>query len=713
MLVGASCFDCGWGGIQIQTFNHIKYSKYDYVLFADSPGSMWGEFAALPNVKHIIFTGDSDIKKFAAYMHIDAFIHHTVNHIARDSIKDLYALGIPVVVFHHCSFKPIYDARFADEIITTSDSNIAIIKENPTFENRKIHKLHLSLDFTNYDPFVGKKQPDKSKVVIGRFGRLEPVKLPDKFIEAAYHIYKIFPAEFIVGGALSIFQTQNYLNKLLQQVEDLKLQDRFTFTGSTTELEKIRILSEFDIFLYPTSFEGYCMAFIEAMYLKKPVVTFDNLANKETVGPGGIVVPYDDMKALVKAVDKIIRSPKLARELGEAGHALVKERNNVKNFAAYIDGMLGKYERTIAAKPVKKVDNVEPMPIRRNTEKFNICIGGWGLVDEMISTPEYLHLKHLSRKGHNVDFFCVTPTGCNEVEGVTVNRGSVFDPGKLKYTPDVMHIHHTENPLSMHMAQWAKAKGIPVVMNIHSISNPVAPYIGIVNKFVVFSEAEYKLRVDAVGYKNICIVPNGVDSCDYTSMVLNKFGNGIHVLFVGQFFDWKGIYTFVDVAKAVNMRDSSFKFHMVTHVLGDIEKLKHYIGNFNIKLYPAKHGERKFGELVDFYRSCDIFFLPTKMDCFPTTIIEAMMCSKPVVATTVGGICNQIDNEVTGFHVSHLPKNTTKEAIARILELKDPDLREKMGAAGRAKAMNKFNIDITIDSYVDLYYDLINERCTV
>lgn len=74
----------------------------------------------------------------------------------------------------------------------------------------------------------------------------------------------------------------------------------------------------------------------------------------------------------------------------------------------------------------------------------------------------------------------------------------------------------------------------------------------------------------------------------------------------------------------------------------------------------------------------------------PTAILEAMARSVPVVATTEAGIPEAVADGVTGFLVTPRDPPALAEGLARVLAA--PDLRDRLGAAGRAVAAERFDI---------------------
>jgi glycosyltransferase involved in cell wall biosynthesis len=88
-------------------------------------------------------------------------------------------------------------------------------------------------------------------------------------------------------------------------------------------------------------------------------------------------------------------------------------------------------------------------------------------------------------------------------------------------------------------------------------------------------------------------------------------------------------------------------------------------------------------------------------EAFGLVIAEAMAFGNPVVGTRVGGIAEVIEDGVTGYLVE---RRDPSALAARILELaRDPELRERMGHAGRLRAEQVFDVRRNAAELVDLY----------
>ncbi len=102
------------------------------------------------------------------------------------------------------------------------------------------------------------------------------------------------------------------------------------------------------------------------------------------------------------------------------------------------------------------------------------------------------------------------------------------------------------------------------------------------------------------------------------------------------------------------------------------------------------------------YAAADVFCLLSRWEeAFGWVIAEAMAFEKPVVATAVGGIPEVVDKDRTGLLS---PAGDPGAAAANILRLlEDPDLRARMGRAGRAVVEEKFELRESVAKVVSFY----------
>lgn len=122
--------------------------------------------------------------------------------------------------------------------------------------------------------------------------------------------------------------------------------------------------------------------------------------------------------------------------------------------------------------------------------------------------------------------------------------------------------------------------------------------------------------------------------------------------------------------------------------------------------------ETRAGEHVEFVgwrddtsallASIDVYVLPSRNEGFPLSIVEAMLAARPVVATAVGSVAEAVIDGRTGFVVRSDDVDALRRAIAALADA--PELRRRMGAAGRAHALEHFT-DVTMARSFEALYD--------
>jgi len=106
-------------------------------------------------------------------------------------------------------------------------------------------------------------------------------------------------------------------------------------------------------------------------------------------------------------------------------------------------------------------------------------------------------------------------------------------------------------------------------------------------------------------------------------------------------------------------------------------------------------------DIPELLAAADVFAMASDREGLPICAAEAMAAGKPVVATNVPGLAAVIVDNHTGLLVP--PRNP--EALADALErlARDPDLCQRLGSAGRARAMQRYSIRACAAAYERLY----------
>ena len=113
-------------------------------------------------------------------------------------------------------------------------------------------------------------------------------------------------------------------------------------------------------------------------------------------------------------------------------------------------------------------------------------------------------------------------------------------------------------------------------------------------------------------------------------------------------------------------------------------------------------------DVPEILRGLDCFALPSLAEGISNTILEAMACGLPLVATRVGGNPELMEEGMTG----RLVPQANAEAMAGALfhYFDDPALARRHGRAGRQLILQRFSLDRMVSDYLSLYDDLLAGR---
>jgi L-malate glycosyltransferase len=103
-----------------------------------------------------------------------------------------------------------------------------------------------------------------------------------------------------------------------------------------------------------------------------------------------------------------------------------------------------------------------------------------------------------------------------------------------------------------------------------------------------------------------------------------------------------------------------------------------------------------------------IFVLPSAMEAFPNSVMEAMASGLPVVATDVGGIPELVSHEHTGLLVPSGDERALATALLRLID--DEALASRLGASARASIADRFSFARMLHGFESLYLSELDLR---
>lgn len=159
----------------------------------------------------------------------------------------------------------------------------------------------------------------EGKPVVGFIGQLGGHKGVDTLVKAMPLVWQVLPeTRLLIAGARTMFT--EYLESIVHQwpkSAQRKLILRYNFPHE----EKPGLFAAVDVSAYPSGFESFGIAFLEAWACRKPVIGCRRGAVPWVVHAGrdGLLVDYQDEKMLADAIIMLLNNPRWAEALGEAG----------------------------------------------------------------------------------------------------------------------------------------------------------------------------------------------------------------------------------------------------------------------------------------------------------------------------------------------------------------------------------------------------------
>jgi len=272
-----------------------------------------------------------------------------------------------------------------------------------------------------------------------------------------------------------------------------------------------------------------------------------------------------------------------------------------------------------------------------------------------------------------------------------------------RWRPDVVHTHDDRALFYAGPAAWVTR--VPLVVNTRHGRNfhftPRQVAVGrrlarLVDRYVSVSDDARTLCVaEGIAPSRLRTILNGIDTGRF------RFGGpdpSGPVVTVARLSPEKDVANLVRATAIAAERVPELRVEVAGGgpCLADLNRLAVELGASD---HIAFLGEVR--EIPALLARARIFVLPSRSEGIPLTVLEAMACGLPVVATRVGGLPEVVDEGVTGLLVPTADPAALARAIIKIWN--DPDRGDRLGRAGRQRAEERFDVRRMVAQYENLY----------
>jgi len=232
-------------------------------------------------------------------------------------------------------------------------------------------------------------------------------------------------------------------------------------------------------------------------------------------------------------------------------------------------------------------------------------------------------------------------------------------------------------------------------------------YVRKVDAVIAISEGVKRVLVGSgLEPDRVSVVPSGIDFSVYQSGLprdyLHKeyrFDAGDYLVgIVAQLEDHKGHRYLIDAAKI--LKDKTRKVKIVIVGEGSLRmELTHQVQDLNVKDVVYFMGFRE--DIPRILSSLDLFVLSSHLEGLGSSIMDAMACRLPVVATRTGGIPELVKNDKTGLLVP--PRNPKALAEAILALYHDKRRAARLAKAGYDFVHRNFSAEAMADKTLAVY----------
>ncbi len=274
-------------------------------------------------------------------------------------------------------------------------------------------------------------------------------------------------------------------------------------------------------------------------------------------------------------------------------------------------------------------------------------------------------------------------------------------------------------------AAYARARGIPTVLLMRG-----GPFMDDVRASALYRWFARRLLANAaaipcqgelwrrffrdelgISEARLPVIYNWTAPREYLAMTRDgaRDAGPLRILFLAWVDRAKGIYELLDATRSLAADSAMPDFEL--HVAGGgahVDAFRARAHTLGLAARVKIHGWVDDEARRALVASADVFVLPSYAEGMPNSMIEAMSLAVPVVVTPVGSIADVIRDGENGLLVAPRDAEALRATLARLLA--SPELRRRIGDAGRETARETFGLDRGAEALRDVLHQVIGDE---
>ncbi|MFT5312737.1 MAG: sugar transferase (PEP-CTERM/EpsH1 system associated) [Paraglaciecola sp.] len=335
-----------------------------------------------------------------------------------------------------------------------------------------------------------------------------------------------------------------------------------------------------------------------------------------------------------------------------------------------------------------------------------------------LQSDQYTH-SIVTLKGHNPDFAARIKTANVQFYDLAKKNGNdlgiFWRMNQLlkQLQPDILHTRNTAT-LELQLVAWWRRVKLRIhgehgwdVNDMHGqnltyrrLRKLLKPFI---HQYIALStEArDYLLNIIKVKPERLNHICNGVDKAKFSPKAVMSPTSPFIIGCVGRLEEVKNHVLLAEAFVLASQRTHG-KVNIQLQLIGEgscRDKVETLLSQGGCADTTWLAGNRN--NVAELMMNFDVFVLPSLAEGISNTILEAMACGLPVIATNVGGNSELVQHEQSGYLVA---ASSAEEMAQRLLGyINAPDLKLRHGKHGRMLVEQKFSIQAMTNAYNNLY----------
>lgn len=656
----------------------------------------------------------------ASFAQIDTVINNFtgLGYLFSDANKALWLRRLVLPILRRALRGKGFHTAFQNEQDRSHLVNLGVVKQEDT-----TIIPGTGVDLANYQP-VGTAAISKDELVVFMAARLLWDKGLRVFIDAARGIKAMgIRARFLLAGEPD---PGNLASVSDETLEDWLSEGVIELLGHRSDIPEL--LQDADVAVLPSHHEGVPLFLLEAAATGLPLVATDIEGCRMVIeeGRNGFLVPRDDIDEFTNKLKTLLLNPELRTQMGRESRRVAEERFDQRS-------ILGQYMQLYRKLNILHGASAKSLPV--------LLVANWDWVLYNFRLPL---ARKLEQQGLNVILVCPPGKYTDQLQemGFTwqpwnLNRrsiypwhevGSIIELYKLyrQLRPAAVH-HFTIKPILYGSLAARAAHGTVVINNFTGLGylfseaqkakllrRLVLPVLrralrgeGFHTAFQNQHDLDHLVSLDVVSATDTTLIPGtGVNISDYQPVQKDNESKKEPIVIMAARLLWdKGLAEFVNAARMIRSKQIPARFWLA----GAPDKGNPDSVPENILEDWREEGKVELlghrNDIPDLLKQSDIAVLPSRYnEGVPLFLLEAAATGLPLVASDIEGCRMVIDSDVNGFLVPDVNAENLADAIATLLT--DVQLRQKMGHASREIAVERFDQNLILSRYINLYQDM-------